>query len=95
MVLYEHIYLARQDTSVASVEKLTQQFKDVIEDNGGKVKKVEYWGLRPLAYKIKNNRKAHYTLMNIDAPPSALQEMERQMRIHEDVIRHLSINDAK
>jgi small subunit ribosomal protein S6 len=91
MALYEHIYLARQDISAQQAEALTAQFKSVIESYGGKVEKVEYWGVRSLAYRIKKNRKAHFSLLNIDAPPAAVAEMERQMGISEDVIRFMTI----
>jgi small subunit ribosomal protein S6 len=91
MALYEHIYLARQDISGQQVDALTAQFKSVIESFGGKVKKVEYWGVRSLAYRIKKNRKAHFSLLNIDAPPAALTEMERQMGINEDIIRFITV----
>jgi small subunit ribosomal protein S6 len=91
LALYEHIYLARQDISAQQVEALTAQFKAVIESFGGKVEKVEYWGVKSLAYRIKKNRKAHFSLLNIDAPPAALTEMERQMGINEDIIRFMTI----
>jgi small subunit ribosomal protein S6 len=91
MPLYEHVFLVRQDASAPQVETLTQQFKSVIESNGGKVPKVENWGIRSLAYRIKKNRKAHYSLLNIEAPPAAVAEMERQMSINEDVIRFMTI----
>jgi small subunit ribosomal protein S6 len=91
MALYEHIYLARQDISAQQVETLTAQFKAIIESFGGKVEKVEYWGVKSLAYRIAKNRKAHFSLLNIDAPPAALAEMERQMGINEDIIRFLTI----
>jgi small subunit ribosomal protein S6 len=91
MALYEHIYLARQDISAQQVEALTAQFKAVIESFGGKVEKVEYWGVKSLAYRIKKNRKAHFSFLNIDAPPAALTEMERQMGINEDIIRFMTI----
>ncbi len=91
MTLYEHIYLARQDISGQQVDALTAQFKSVIESFGGKVEKVEYWGVRSLAYRIKKNRKAHFSLLNIDAPPAALREVERQMGINEDIIRFLTV----
>jgi small subunit ribosomal protein S6 len=91
MALYEHIYLARQDISAQQAEALTAQFKSVIESYGGKVEKIEYWGVRSLAYRIKKNRKAHFSLLNIDAPPAALAEVERQMGINEDVIRFMTI----
>ena len=91
MPLYEHVFLARQDVSSQQVEALVEQFKAVIEQNGGKVAKVEPWGLKSLSYRIRKNRKAHFTLMNIDAPPAAVAEMERQQRINEDVLRFLTI----
>jgi small subunit ribosomal protein S6 len=91
MALYEHIYLARQDVTAQQVEAMTEQFKSVIEQNGGKIGKIEYWGVKSLAYRIKKNRKAHFTLMNIDAPPAAITEMERQMGINEDILRLMTI----
>ncbi|MDB5508365.1 MAG: ribosomal protein [Hyphomicrobiales bacterium] len=91
MALYEHIYMARQDVTAQQVEALTEQFKGVLEANGGSVAKVEYWGVKSLAYRIKKNRKAHFTLINIDAPPAAVAEMERQMSINEDILRVLTI----
>ena len=91
MPLYEHVYLARQDLSVQQVEELTAKLSAVITDNGGKITKTEYWGLKSLTYRIKKNRKAHYTLFNIDAPSAAVQEMERQMSISEDVIRFMTV----
>lgn len=91
MPLYEHVFLARQDVSAQQVEALTEQFKSVIESNGGSVGKVEYWGVRPLSFRIRKNRKAHYSLMNIDAPPPAVAEMERQMRISDDILRFMTI----
>jgi|SRR5688572_16559496 small subunit ribosomal protein S6 len=91
MPLYEHVFLVRQDASAPQVEALTQQFKSVIESNGGKVPKVESWGIRSLTFRVKKNRKAHYSLLNIDAPPAAVAEMERQMSINEDVIRFMTV----
>ena len=91
MPLYEHIFLARQDVSSQHVEGLVEQFKTVIEEGGGKVAKVETWGLKSLTYRIRKNRKAHFTLLNLDAPPAAVAEMERQQRIHEDVLRTMTI----
>ena len=91
MALYEHIYLARQDVTAQQVEAMTEQFKTVIEANGGKVGKIEYWGVKSLAYRIKKNRKAHFTLINIDAPPAAITEMERQMSINEDILRVITL----
>lgn len=92
MALYEHIFMARQDISAQQVEALTETFKTIIEEGGGKIAKAEYWGLRPLAYKIKKNRKAHYSLFNIDAPHAAVAEMERQMGLSPDILRHLTLS---
>lgn len=91
MALYEHVYLARQDVSPQQVETLTGQFKTIITSLGGKVTKTEYWGVKSLAYRIKKNRKAHFTLLNIDAPPAALAEVERQQGLSEDVLRFLTL----
>jgi small subunit ribosomal protein S6 len=91
MPLYEHVYLARQDISTQQLDALTDQFKNVITSNGGSVAKAEYWGVKSLAYRIKKNRKAHFSLMNIDAPPAAITEVERQMGINEDVLRFMTI----
>ena len=91
MPLYESVYIARPDISSTQVEALTADITKIVEDNGGKVTKDEYWGLKSLAYRIKKNRKGHYSLLNIDAPPAALTEMERNMRIHEDILRYMSI----
>ena len=91
MALYEHVFLARQDISAQQVDALVEQYKGVIEANGGKVGRIENWGLKSLTYRIKKNRKAHYALMDIDAPAAAIQEMERQMRISEDVLRYMTI----
>lgn len=91
MPLYESVYIARPDISPAQVEALTADWTKILEDNGGKVTKDEYWGLKSLAYRIKKNRKGHYSLMNIDASPAALAELERNMRLSEDVLRYISI----
>ena len=91
MAFYENVFIARQDVSGAQVETLTEGFVTVITENGGQVTKREYWGLRNLAYRIKKNRKGHYVLLNIDAPPAAVKEMERTMRINEDIVRYLTI----
>ncbi len=91
MALYEHVFLARQDMSAQQVDALVEQYKGVLEANGGKVGRVENWGLKSLTYRIKKNRKAHYALMDIDAPAAAVHEMERQMRINEDVLRYMTI----
>src|SRR6516162_7126424 len=91
MPLYEHVYLARQDLSQQQVDELTAQYKGVIEQMGGKIAKVEYWGVKSLTYRIRKNRKAHFTLLNIDAPPAALAEVERQQHISEDVLRAMTV----
>ena len=91
MPLYEHIVLARQDVSAQQVEELTNNLAEVLAQGGGKVTKNEYWGLKSLSYRIKKNRKAHYTLLNSDAPAAAVAEMERQMRINEDILRFLTV----
>ena len=91
MPLYENVFIARQDISAAQVDALTDGFATLVGENGGEVKKREYWGLRNLSYRIKKNRKAHYVLLNIDAPPAALAEMERTMRINEDILRYLTL----
>ncbi|MCY6381411.1 30S ribosomal protein S6 [Hoeflea prorocentri] len=91
MALYEHVFLARQDVSSQQVEALVEQFKGILEANGGSVGRVENWGLKSLSYRMNKNRKAHYTLMDIDAPSAAVQEMERQMRINEDILRYMTI----
>jgi small subunit ribosomal protein S6 len=91
MSLYENIFIARQDATAAQVEALTDAFANIVAEQGGKVTKREYWGLRSLSYRIKKNRKGHYMLLNLDAPAAAVVEMERNMRISEDVIRLLTV----
>jgi small subunit ribosomal protein S6 len=91
MALYEHVFMARQDISQSQVEGLIKEFADIVTEGGGKVGKVEYWGVKNLAYKIKKNRKAHYALMNLDAPSAAVAEMERRMGLSTDVIRFMTI----
>lgn len=91
MALYEHVFLTRQDVSGQRVDELVEQFKAVVETGGGSVGKTEYWGLKSLGFRINKNRKAHYTLMNLDAPHQAVAEMERQMGINEDVLRFLTV----
>src|SRR5246127_3312201 len=91
MPLYEHVFLARQDASAQQVEELTAQMTGIVEGLGGKVTKTENWGVRSLTYRMNKNRKAHFVLLNIDAPSSAISEIERQERISEDVIRYLSV----
>ena len=91
MPLYEHVFMARQDVTSQQVETMIDQYKGVVEQNGGKVEKTEMWGVKSLAYRIKKNRKAHFTLFNLDARPAAVAEMERQMRINEDILRFMTI----
>ncbi|MDW6021265.1 30S ribosomal protein S6 [Mesorhizobium sp. BAC0120] len=91
MALYEHVFLARQDLTQQQVDDLVQHYKGVVEANGGKVGRVENWGLKSLTYRIKKNRKAYYTLMDLDAPAKALNEMERQQSLSEDVLRFLTV----
>ena len=91
MPLYEHVYLARQDASTQQVEELTAQLKGVIEGLGGSIAKAEYWGVKSLSYRLRKNRKAHFTLMNVNAPPAAINEIERLERLNEDVLRYLTI----
>src|SRR5437016_3247186 len=91
MPLYEHVFLARQDVSAQQVEELTAQLTGVLEQLGGKVTKLEQWGVKSLSYRVRKNRKAHFTFMNVDAPSAALNEIERQERLNEDVLRYLTI----
>jgi small subunit ribosomal protein S6 len=91
MAFYEHVFLTRQDVSGQRVDELVEQFKGIIEAGGGSIGKTEYWGLKSLAYRINKNRKAHFSLMNLDAPHEAVAEMERQMRINEDVLRFMTV----
>ncbi|WP_208441088.1 30S ribosomal protein S6 [Bartonella raoultii] len=95
MALYEHMFLARQDIAPQQIDELLNGYKGVIEAHGGKVGRVENWGLRPLAYRIRKNRKAYYVLVNIDAPATAIAEVERQMRINEDILRYMTIRVEK
>ncbi len=91
MPLYEHVFLARQDVTAQQVEEMIAQYKAVIEAGNGSVPKQEYWGVKSLTYRIRKNRKAHMALLNIDAPAAAVHEMERQMRISEDVLRFMTV----
>ena len=91
MALYEHVFLARQDLAQAQVDAMTENATKILTDNGGKVVKTENWGLRSLAYRIAKNRKAHYVALDVDAPPAAIAELERQTNINEDVIRFMTI----
>jgi small subunit ribosomal protein S6 len=91
MPLYEHIMLARQDVTAQQVEELTAQLKGVIEQMGGKVAKIEQWGVKTLSYRLRKNRKAHFVLMNVEATSAALNEIERQERLNEDVLRYITV----
>ena len=91
MALYEHIFLARQDLPQQKVDQLVEAYKELIENKGGKVGRIESWGLRPLAYRIQKNRKAHYILMDLDAPNEAIEELEHQERINENVLRYITV----
>jgi len=91
MALYEHIFIARQDISSQQVDGLVDLITAVIEENKGKISKTEYWGLKSLAYRVKKNRKGHYTLMNIEAEHEAIAEMERRISLNDDIIRHMTL----
>ena len=91
MALYEHVFLARQDLSQQQVDALVEHYKGVIEANGGSVGRVENWGLKSLTYRVKKNRKAYYTLMDVNAPAAAIKEVERQEGLSEDILRFLTI----
>jgi small subunit ribosomal protein S6 len=91
MALYEHVLIARQDISAQQAEALNDHLKAMLEEQGGKVAKIEYWGLRNLTYRINKNRKGHYSLLAIDSPAEAVKEMERQLSINEDVLRYLTV----
>jgi small subunit ribosomal protein S6 len=92
MPFYEHVFLSRQDVTAQQVEELSAQYKGVIEQHGGKiVGDAEYWGVKTLTFRIQKNRKAHFAMLRLDAPPAAVEEMERQERINEDVIRFLTV----
>lgn len=93
MPFYENVFIARQELGEAQVKELAGFFSKIITDNGGKIHKTEFWGLRNFAYRIKKSRRGHYILIEMDAPAAALHEMERQMRLHEDVIRYLSMRE--
>ena len=95
MPLYESIFIARQDVSAAQVDSLADGFEKIVTDNSGSVERREYWGLRTLAYRIKKNRKGHYVLFNLDAPSEAIQEMERNMSLNEDIFRFMTVRLAK
>ncbi|HTK35781.1 MAG TPA: 30S ribosomal protein S6 [Caulobacteraceae bacterium] len=91
MALYEHIVIARQDISPQQAEALNDTLKHLVEELGGHVAKIEYWGLRNLTYRVKKNRKGHYSLLALDAPSAAVKELERQLSLNEDVLRYLTV----
>ena len=91
MSLYEHVLIARPDISPQQVDALIEDITRILAEKGGKVGKTEYWGLRNLAYRMKKNRKAHYSMLNIDAPAEAVHELERRLRINEDVLRFRTV----
>lgn len=91
MAFYENVFIARQDVSTAQVEAMVAQFSEIIKGQGGEVTKTEQWGLRNLSYRIKKNKKGHYVLLNISASGAAIAELERNMRIHEDLLRYLTV----
>src|ERR1044072_6583138 len=91
MALYENVFIARQDVPATQVETLTNQFAELVTAQGGTVQKKEYWGLRSLTFRLKKNRKGHYTLLNIDAPPAAVKELELTMSINEDIISYMTV----
>ena len=91
MSLYEHVFISRQDLSISQAEGLIEHFSTILLENGGKVLSQEYWGLKTMAYKINKNRKGHYVLLKSDSPPEAVEEMERLMRLHEDIMRVMTI----
>ena len=91
MAFYEHVVIARQDISPQQAEALNDTLKSLVEEHGGHIAKIEYWGLRNLTYRIKKNRKGHYSLLALDAPAAAVQELERQLSINEDVLRYMTI----
>jgi small subunit ribosomal protein S6 len=91
MAFYEHVVIARQDISPQQAEALNETLKTLVEEHGGHIAKIEYWGLRNLTYRIKKNRKGHYSLLALDAPAAAVQELERQLSINEDVLRYMTI----
>ncbi|MSO71592.1 MAG: 30S ribosomal protein S6 [Alphaproteobacteria bacterium] len=91
MAFYENVFIARQDVSSGQVEGLIATFTGIVAEQGGKVAKTEYWGLKNLSFRVKKNRKGHYVLLCLDAPAKAVSELERNMRIHEDVLRYLTV----
>lgn len=95
MALYEIVYIARQEISENDVEKITEELTKLIQKDGGKILKTEYWGLRSFAYEIKKAKKGHYTLIGVEAPADAIKELERNMRLHENIVRSLTVRVEK
>ncbi len=93
MPYYETVFITRQDLNDAQVKSLTEGYTKIIEDDGGKIHKIENWGLRTLAYKIRKNRRGHYVMIESEAPAAAIHEMERTMRLNEDILRYMSIRE--
>ena len=91
MAIYECVYIARQELTAAQAEQLSKDLEKIVSSNNGEIKSQEYWGLRNLAYKIRKNRKGHYTMFHIDAPSSTIEELERNMRLNEDILRYLTV----
>ena len=95
MATYECVYIARQELTAAQTEQLSTDLTKIVSSNNGEIKNQEYWGLRNLAYKIRKNRKGHYTMFHIEAPSSTIQELERNMRLNEDILRYLTVKIDK
>ena len=95
MAIYECVYIARQELTAAQAEQLSKDLTKIVSSNSGEIKKQEYWGLRNLAYKIRKNRKGHYTMFHIEAPASTIEELERNMRLNEDILRYLTVKIDK
>ena len=91
MAIYECVYIARQELTAAQAEQLSKDLTKIVSSNSGEIKRQEYWGLRNLAYKIRKNRKGHYTMFHIEAPASTIEELERNMRLNEDILRYLTV----
>tara|TARA_B100000989_G_scaffold286323_1_gene254865 strand:+ start:1944 stop:2339 length:396 start_codon:yes stop_codon:yes gene_type:complete len=91
MAIYECVFIARQELTAAQTEQLSKDLTKIVSANSGEVKNQEYWGLRNLAYKIRKNRKGHYTMFHIEAPSSTIEELERNMRLNEDILRYLTV----
>ena len=95
MAIYECVYIARQELTAAQAEQLSKDLTKIVSSNSGEIKRQEYWGLRNLAYKIRKNRKGHYTMFHIEAPASTIEELERNMRLNEDILRYLTVKIGK